>query len=62
VGLGLLFREESVPAAVIKERLNTGCPVPECGKEFAFDGGETRVFETPVSLFERHYFYRSELR
>jgi len=29
-----------------KDRLKTPCPVPECGKEFAFDGAETRVFRT----------------
>ncbi|HXW92774.1 MAG TPA: hypothetical protein VEK33_19655 [Terriglobales bacterium] len=45
-----------------KERHNTTCPAPECGKEFAFEGGETRVFPLPVSLIERRYFYRSELR
>jgi hypothetical protein len=30
--------------------------------EFSFEGGETQVFEVPVSLFERRHFYRSELR
>ena len=46
----------------VNDRLSTTCPVPECGKEFAFDGTETRVFELPVSLFERRHFYRSELQ
>jgi hypothetical protein len=37
------------------------CTVPDCGKQFAFDGGEARQFEVPISLFERRHFYRSEL-
>jgi hypothetical protein len=45
-----------------KDRFKTICPAPECGKEFAFEGGETRLFELPVSLFERRHFYRSELQ
>ena len=45
-----------------KDRFSTTCPVPECGKEFVFEGSETRVFELPVSLFERRHFYRSELQ
>jgi len=45
-----------------KDRLRTTCALPECGKEFSFDEGETRVFELPVSLFERRHFYGSELR
>jgi hypothetical protein len=45
-----------------KERLNTTCSVPECGKDFAFDGAETQMFELPLRLFERRHFYRSELR
>ena len=45
-----------------KERARTSCPDPECGKEFEFESGETRVFEVPLSLFERRHFYRSELR
>jgi len=45
-----------------KDRLKTTCPVPECGEEFAFDEGETRVFELPLFLFERRHFYRSELQ
>jgi hypothetical protein len=43
-------------------KLNTTCPVQECGKQFVFEGSETRVFELPVSLFERRHFYRSELQ
>ena len=45
-----------------KDKFNTTWPAPECGKEFAFDGAETRVFELPLSFFERRHFYRSELR
>jgi RNase P subunit RPR2 len=44
-----------------KEKLNTTCPGPECGKQFSFAAGETKVFELPMSLFERRHFYRSEL-
>ena len=45
-----------------KEKLNTVCQVPECGKEFTFEGDETRVFELPLFLVERRHFYRSELQ
>ena len=41
--------------------LNTTCTVPQCGREFSFAAGDTRVFEIPVTLFERRHFYRSEL-
>ena len=44
-----------------KEKLNATCPGPECGKQFSFAPGETKVFELPMSLFERRHFYRSEL-
>jgi hypothetical protein len=37
------------------------CTVPECAREFSFDGEDTQVFEVPLPLFERRYFYRSEL-
>ena len=47
VGRGLSFRGRSLETAVIKDRLSTTCQVPECGKEFSFDGGETQVFEVP---------------
>lgn len=43
-------------------RLNITCPVQERGKQFVFEGSETRVFELPVSFFERRHFYRSELQ
>ena len=46
----------------VKDMLSITCPVPDCGREFVFDGSETRVFELPVTLFERRHFYRSELR
>jgi len=36
-------------------------PVPECGKEFASELSETRVFDLPLLLFERRHFFRSEL-
>jgi hypothetical protein len=44
-----------------EEKLRASCPVPECGREFAFELGETRVFELPMLLFERRHFYGSEL-
>ena len=44
-----------------KEKLNATCPGPECGKQFSFAPGETKVFELPMNLFERRHFYRSEL-
>ena len=34
--------------------------MPECGKEFEFESGDTRIFEVPLPLFERRHFYRSE--
>jgi len=40
---------------------NTTCTVPQCGQEFSFEGGDTQIFELPVSLIERRHFYRSEL-
>ena len=55
-------RITAITTIINKERLDTTCPVPECGKEFAFDVGESRVFELPVSSFERRHFYRSELQ
>jgi hypothetical protein len=44
-----------------QEKFRATCPVPECGKEFAFELGETRVFDLPLFLFERRHFYGSEL-
>jgi hypothetical protein len=44
-----------------QEKSRATCPVPECGNEFAFELGETRVFDLPLFLFERRYFYCSEL-
>ena len=34
-----------------EEKLRASCPVPECGREFAFELGETRVFETAATCF-----------
>jgi hypothetical protein len=45
-----------------KEKFRAGCAAPECGKEFEFEAGETRVLEVPLALFERRHFYGSELR
>ena len=44
-----------------KKKLRAICPVSECEKEFEFEAVETRLFEVPLPLFERRYFYRSEL-
>ena len=44
-----------------KEKLDAICPSPECGKQFAFASGETKVFELSLSLFERRHFFRSDL-
>jgi hypothetical protein len=44
-----------------KKKLRASCPVPECGKDFEFEAIETRLFEVPLSLFERRHFYQSEL-
>ena len=44
-----------------QEKFRATCPVPECGKEFAFELGETPMFDLPLLLFERRHFYRSEL-
>jgi hypothetical protein len=41
--------------------VRTTCSMPECAREFSFDGEDTHVFEVPLHLFERRYFYRSEL-
>jgi hypothetical protein len=35
--------------------------MPDCAKEFSFDAVDTRTFDLPLYLFERRYFYRSEL-
>jgi hypothetical protein len=48
--------------ALSKEKSLAICPASECGKEFEFQAGETRVFEVPLPLFERRHFYRSELQ
>jgi hypothetical protein len=48
--------------AFSKEKCSAICPAPECGNEFEFEAGETRVFEVPLPLFERRHFYRSELQ
>lgn len=53
--------EREVTRETNKEKINTTCPAPECGRQFAFAVGETKVFELPMSLFERRHFFRSEL-
>jgi len=59
-GTWVVVRQQS-ESGVSKEKFRASCPVPECGKEFEFEIGETRVFEVPLPLFERRHFYRSEL-
>jgi hypothetical protein len=44
-----------------EEKSRAICPAPECGKEFAFELSEMRVFELPLLFLERRHFYRSEL-
>jgi len=61
-GAWLVIRGKALEDGNYKERLNTTCSVPECGKDFAFDGAETQMFEVPLRLFECRHFYRSELR
>jgi hypothetical protein len=53
--------EREVTRETNKEKVSTTCPAPECGKQFSFAVGETKVFELPMSLFERRHFFRSEL-
>jgi hypothetical protein len=61
-GAWVVFREQTLGGnSNNDESLSAICPVPDCGKEFAFYRGETQVFELPISLFERRHFYRSEL-
>jgi len=60
-GTWIVIRPEPEPGTD-KPKMSTRCPVPECGKEFEFDWSETRVHEVPLELFERRYFYRSELQ
>lgn len=45
-----------------QEKFRATCPVPECGKEFAFELGETRVFDLPLLLFERLAAARRSIR
>lgn len=42
-------------------RFQATCTVPECGQKFSFETEDAHTFEVPLSLFERRYFYRSEL-
>lgn len=50
-----------VAGARTNARFLASCFVPECGEQFAFASEDTQTFEVPLSLFERRYFYRSEL-
>jgi hypothetical protein len=60
-GTWVVVRQPS-EAGLGNEKHRASCPAPECGKEFEFEAGETRVFEVPLPLFERRHFYGSELR
>ena len=53
--------EREITRETNKEKVSAACPAPECGKHFEFAAGETKVFELPMSLFERRHFFRSEL-
>jgi hypothetical protein len=37
------------------------CAMLECDNAFSFKRKDARAFELPLVLFERRYFYRSEL-
>lgn len=50
-----------IERAGTNSRFQTTCPVPECSQQFAFGSEEAQIFDIPLSLFERRYFYRSEL-
>jgi hypothetical protein len=54
--------ERELAAGRGQQKFRAMCAVPDCGKDFEFLEGETRIFELPASLFERRHFYRSELR
>jgi hypothetical protein len=41
--------------------LDTTYAVPQRGRAFSFEAGDTQIFELPVSPFEHRHFYRSEL-
>jgi hypothetical protein len=60
-GIWVVIRAQN-QLALSKEKSVASCPADACGKEFAFEFRETRVFEVLLSLFERRYFYRSELQ
>jgi hypothetical protein len=59
-GTWVVVKQQS-ELGVRREKFRASCPLPECGKEFEFESGETRLFELPLTIFERRYFYRSEL-
>ena len=49
-----------------KEKVNAVCPAPECGKQFAFAGGDTklrdsRVEETKYVVTEQEWYRGSDL-
>jgi hypothetical protein len=54
--------EREIRSGTKQGKFRATCGVPECGKEFEFEDRESRVFELPPAIFERRYFYRSELR
>ncbi len=59
-GTWVVVKQQS-ELGVRSEKFRASCPAPECGKEFEFESGETRFFELPLAIFDRRYFYRSEL-
>ena len=54
--------EREIRSGAKQGKFKATCCAPECGKEFEFEEGETRVFELSHAIFERRHFYRSELR
>ena len=60
-GTWIVLRSESDTNAK-QAKTKTLCSAPDCGKEFAFAWDEARILDLPLGLFERRYFYRSELQ
>lgn len=59
-GTWIVLRSEADTSAK-QANTKTFCSAPNCGKEFALVWDEVRTFDLPLALFERRYFYRSEL-
>jgi hypothetical protein len=61
-GAWIVVRAAQITAVHGEDALfQASCAIPECGNEFSFKREDARAFELPLALFERRYFYRSEL-